>query len=456
VFIERRTMRDFKKNQFWLNPDLNVHQTSHESDAVIVSRGERHFRLQGFPMRVLLAIGRKKQDVAGIALKALGNTNPESLQEVYLAICRLQERGLVYSDWPARRDGGTEVLPEPKRQKPLDFIWRQKVLPAAVVRVMARPLVPFLNGTVMSIGIPLMIVLQVWFLATHSALLNPRPYIARLDTSMFAILAAANYTALFLHELGHAAGCMRTGVRNGGIGICIYIMFPGLYTEVTESWKLPGRKRLIVDSAGIYISLCAATLSMIAYFITGSPVAAVMVLLCDITTLVNLNPFVRMDGYWIVSDLLEMPHLMDVNKATASVLLSCIIFRRRLALPRVPSVVRWSQYIYYAYYVFFLSSILYLGTLIAIHVIPYLGRHYPAVVMETARTLSHSPFGWHVLKVLMGFLMASVTIISLAILAARFVMFFVRLIASIRAAGAEAACESACESEQQPSSCVTA
>jgi putative peptide zinc metalloprotease protein len=449
-------MRDFKQNQFWLNPDLAIHESSQSLDAVIVSRGDRHFRVQGFPMQVLLAIGKDKQPVAAIALKALGDNGPESLEQVYAIICRLQERGLVYSDWVARRDGSTEILPEPKRRKPIDFIWRQKVLPAAFVSVMARPLVPLLNGAAMSIAIPLMIALQIWFLATHSALLNPRAYIARLDASMFAILAAANYTALFLHELGHAAGCLRAGVRNGGIGICIYIMFPGLFTEVTESWKLPGKKRLIVDSAGIYVSLCAATLSMAAFFVTGNPVAAAMVLLCDITTLVNLNPFVRMDGYWIISDLLEMPHLMDMNKATTSVLLSCIIFRRRLALPRVPSVVRWSQYLYYGYYLFFLCSIIYLGTLTAIHVVPYLVRHYPPLVIETVRTLRNSPFGWHVVKALIGFLMASVTVVSLLVLAGRLVMFFVRLAANIRAAGAEAARAAARESEQQPSSCVPA
>jgi putative peptide zinc metalloprotease protein len=195
---------------------------------------------------------------------------------------------------------------------------------------------------------------------------------------------------------------------------------------------------------------------MAVYFVTASPVAAVMVLLCNITTLVNLNPFVRMDGYWIVSDLLEMPHLMDVNRAMTSVLLSCIVFRRRLALPKVPNVFRWSQYVYYAYYIFFLSSIFYLGTVTAIHVIPYLGHHYPALLIGTVRTVQHSPFGWSMLKLLLGFFMATVTIISLGILAVRLAMFLMRLITSIRAAGAEAARESARESGQQPSSCVTA
>jgi hypothetical protein len=426
-------VRDFRQNRFWLNPNLQIHGTGPGADAIIVSREARHFRLEGLAMQVLDSLDDQPRGIHWIASRVLQSTNPESSERVYLAVCRLQERGLVYSDWPARRDGSTDVLPEPKRPHSLDFIWRQRVLPPGVVAWAARPLVYLLNDRAMMVGTPLMILLQFWFLIAHPVLLHPGIYISRLDGQSFAILAAANYTALFLHELGHAAGCLRTKVKNGAIGICIYIMFPGLYTEVTESWKLSGRKRLIVDSAGIFISLCAATLALAIYLRTGNIIAGIMVLLCDITIAVNINPFVRMDGYWILSDLLEMPHLMDVNKAVTSALVGRLVFRQKLAMPKIPQNFRWSTQVYYVYYASFACVILYFAGITGVRGIPYLAHNYPQVVSTTLHAVVVSPNSWHTLKMIFGCLMATVSIVSLLLVIWRFATFLARQITTIRA-----------------------
>jgi putative peptide zinc metalloprotease protein len=181
----------------------------------------------------------------------------------------------------------------------------------------------------------------------------------------------------------------------------------------------------------------------------------VMVLLCDITILVNLNPFVRMDGYWIISDLLEMPHLMEVNKATTAVLLSCIIYRRKLALPEVPTTFRWSRQCYYIYYSLFAVVMIYVVWLAAVRVLPHLSHQYPGLLIDTARTLRHSPWSLRCIKLLFGSCVATVSLVSLAVLALRVVRSFASMLANIRAAGAEVAVDRIRIATGKSSSCVT-
>jgi hypothetical protein len=428
-------MRDFKQNRFWINPDIEMHAATKGTDSLIVSRKERHFRLGGLPMQVLNLLDNRPRDICWIASGVFGKTDPESLDLVYSVICRLQERGLVYSDWPARRDGSTEIIIEPKRARPIDFVWRLRLLPPNFVRLGARALLPLVNTRNMIFGIPFMVALHIWFLIGHASLLHPGIYISKLDGRNLAILVAVNYAALLLHELGHAAGCLRAGVKNGAIGVCVYILFPGLYTEVTESWKLPGRKRLIVDAGGIFMSLCAGTVALAIYLVTNNVIAGVMVLLCDITCAINLNPFVRMDGYWILSDLLEMPHLMDMNKAVTAALMGRIIFRQKITMPKMPKTFRWSAQIYYAYYTGFSCMVLYLVLITGLFGIPYLVHYYPQLLSATIHAVATSPGSLYTLKITLGCLMATISIVGLLMVACRLAMFFARQIAVIRGTG---------------------
>ena len=69
-----------------------------------------------------------------------------------------------------------------------------------------------------------------------------------------------------LHEMGHAVTATRYGVRVAHMGVALLVMFPMLYTDTSESWKISNpRQRLAIASAGIITELALAGLATLAW-----------------------------------------------------------------------------------------------------------------------------------------------------------------------------------------------
>src|SRR5690606_31144603 len=75
-------------------------------------------------------------------------------------------------------------------------------------------------------------------------------------------------------------------------------------------WKLPKTQRIIVSLAGIYFELIYSFFLILLSLIFNIKLLLVLSCLISISILYNLNPFVRSDGYWVLSDLIEKPNLM--------------------------------------------------------------------------------------------------------------------------------------------------
>jgi putative peptide zinc metalloprotease protein len=118
-----------------------------------------------------------------------------------------------------------------------------------------------------------------------------------------------------LHELGHAYTATRYGCRVPSMGVSFLVMFPVLYTDTTSVWKLTSRrKRLAVDCAGVGAELIVASLATSAWLLLpeGALRSVAFVLATSswlVSLSINLNPFMRFDGYYVLSDLLNMPNL---------------------------------------------------------------------------------------------------------------------------------------------------
>jgi putative peptide zinc metalloprotease protein len=118
-----------------------------------------------------------------------------------------------------------------------------------------------------------------------------------------------------IHEFGHAYTAKRFGLRVPTVGVALLVMVPVLYTDVNESWKLTGRRQRVgIGVAGVTAELCCAAIAMCAWgFLPNGPArsAAFMVATSTwiTTVLINLSPFMRYDGYYVLSDWLETPNL---------------------------------------------------------------------------------------------------------------------------------------------------
>lgn len=120
------------------------------------------------------------------------------------------------------------------------------------------------------------------------------------------------YVSIFVHEFGHIAACSRFGIRHGGVGFGFYLfLFPVLYADVTNIWQANRELRIITNLGGIYSQLLYAGLLTVGYMLTQYAPLLVAALATTAAALWQFNPFVRHDGYWLLSDLTNTPNLLQ-------------------------------------------------------------------------------------------------------------------------------------------------
>ncbi len=147
---------------------------------------------------------------------------------------------------------------------------------------------------------------------------------------ILALLSLA--LAKTMHELGHAFAAKHLGLRVPRMGVALMCFAPVLWTDVTESWKLPRRSdRLLIDMSGVGAELILATIaSLIWALLPPGEAKSAMLTLAGVTWLatlaVNANPFMRYDGYYILSDYWEVPGLQQRSFALAQWRLREMVF----------------------------------------------------------------------------------------------------------------------------------
>jgi putative peptide zinc metalloprotease protein len=118
-----------------------------------------------------------------------------------------------------------------------------------------------------------------------------------------------------LHEFGHAYFCKRFGGEVHTMGIMLMIFTPVPYMDATSSWRFRSRwKRLLVGAAGMIVELFVAALATFAWVNTGAgtlhSLAYNMMFVASVSTILfNINPLMRFDGYYMLTDLLDLPNL---------------------------------------------------------------------------------------------------------------------------------------------------
>ena len=130
------------------------------------------------------------------------------------------------------------------------------------------------------------------------------------------ILALTMAVVKVLHEFGHGLSCKKFGGECHEIGFMLLVFTPCLYCNVSDSWMLPNKwKRVWIGAAGIYVEMILASIAAFVWWFseqgtTINDLCLNMMFLNVVSTiLVNGNPLLRFDGYYIVMDMLEIPNL---------------------------------------------------------------------------------------------------------------------------------------------------
>ena len=122
-------------------------------------------------------------------------------------------------------------------------------------------------------------------------------------------------TCKVIHEFGHGLSCKHFGGECHAMGVMLLVFSPCLYCDVSDSWMLKSKwQRIAIGAAGMYIEV---VISAIAIYIWWNTQSGLIHHLClniffvtTITTVIwNANPLMRFDGYYMMSDFLEIPNL---------------------------------------------------------------------------------------------------------------------------------------------------
>ncbi|HYY75137.1 MAG TPA: hypothetical protein VE644_02325, partial [Gaiellaceae bacterium] len=230
----------------------------------------------------------------------------------YLVEEKLRPLGIL-----AAADGSS---PKIERLDPLlGLAFRARLLPERAVNALGRAFSPLFFPAVVALVLGGLAALDAWLFFVHGIAQPTRELVYQplLLLMVWGLLAVG---ALF-HEIGHAAAARYGGGRPGAIGAGLYLIWPVFYTDVTDAYRLSRRGRLRTDLGGVYFNVLFALGTAGAYFATGFEPLLVLVLLQHVQTLIQFLPFLRLDGYYIVSDLTGVPDMFARIKPTLRSLL---------------------------------------------------------------------------------------------------------------------------------------
>lgn len=168
----------------------------------------------------------------------------------------------------------------------------------------------FLAATLAAGGLGLFLALRQWDAFGASFL-----HFFSLEGAALALLSLV--LAKALHELGHGLTAKRFGCRVPTMGIAFMVLYPMPYTDTSAAWRLTRRRqRMAVGAAGIAAELALACWALLAWnLLPDGPLRSVAFTWATttwvLTLLVNLSPFMRFDGYYLLSDALDVPNLQD-------------------------------------------------------------------------------------------------------------------------------------------------
>ncbi|TWU13530.1 HlyD family secretion protein [Symmachiella macrocystis] len=118
-----------------------------------------------------------------------------------------------------------------------------------------------------------------------------------------------------VHEFGHGLTCHHFGGECHEMGMLFLVLSPALYCNVSDSWTMPNKwHRIAISLAGIYVEVVLASISTFIWWYSAPGlihnIAFSTMFVCSVNTiLLNANPLMRFDGYYVMSDWLEIPNL---------------------------------------------------------------------------------------------------------------------------------------------------
>jgi putative peptide zinc metalloprotease protein len=165
-------------------------------------------------------------------------------------------------------------------------------------------------------------------------------YLLRASLADYALLWAVTMVIVAVHELAHGYTCKYFGGKVHEIGAMLFYFELAFFCNVNDAWTFPERRaRLWVTAAGSWIEMVVASLAAIVWWVAAPGTFAADVALAFVivgglaAVLVNLNPLIPLDGYYALSDWLEVPNLRQRAFAHLTWTIRTRLLGQDLAMP---------------------------------------------------------------------------------------------------------------------------
>jgi len=242
--------------------------------------------------------------------------------EVISVLGQLNQTNLLRVDLPA----DARPLLERHRKRQIKQ-WRGQAMSVLFLRIpifnpdrLLKWLLPVFRPV---LSLPGLVLWAIWMVFALVLLVPHLPEFLRQSTEL--LFSPSNWGWLMVmfvlikafHELGHGLVCRRFG---GGVyeaGIMLLVLFPCPYMDTTTAWAFDNRwKRLLVSSAGMIFELAVAGVAVLIWVNSQDDLVRQMahnvILIASIGTLFfNGNPLMRFDGYFMFSDIVDVPNLYE-------------------------------------------------------------------------------------------------------------------------------------------------
>lgn len=191
---------------------------------------------------------------------------------------------------------------------------RTAVVPKSVIRAVTSIFYPFYYPPVILGVLAGLVAVDVWLFFIHGIAQSARELV--YHPVLLAMVLGLVVLATALHEIGHATATRYGGAEPGEMGVGIYVVWPAFYTDVTDAYRLDRGGRLRVDLGGVYFNVLFILAVAGAYFLTGWEPLLILIPIQHFQILQQFLPFLRLDGYYILSDLVGVPDLFARIKPT--------------------------------------------------------------------------------------------------------------------------------------------
>ncbi len=255
-------------------------------------------------------------------------------QELQQLLTRFHQDGLVTSDMPGQ---GIELLKRGDKNNRMERFQTFSNILAIRYRGFdpERILNRLIKWTWWIFTKPMVyLVLVLAMIALMSVIVNWGAFQAKLpgfdaffDPKQWYLFVLVLAVTKMFHEFGHGLSCKRLGGECHEIGFMLLVLTPCLYCNVSDSWRLNNKwHRAAIGAAGMYVEMILATMAtFVWWFVQPGLVQDVclrVMLVSSISTLLfNGNPLLRFDGYYILSDILEIPNMGQKSTKALTTLL---------------------------------------------------------------------------------------------------------------------------------------